>query len=69
MPWIIHYATNPIISVQGDQADARVQGFALYRRDGADFIATGTYNGSLTRTSGGWRFTSWIFTLAHARTI
>ena len=67
MPWIIHYATNPLITVDGNSAQTRVQGYALYRRDGADFIATGTYNGTLIKTAGTWRFTSWIFTLAHAR--
>ena len=67
MPWIIHYATNPLITVNGNTAYARVQGYALYRRDGGDFIATGTYNGTLTKTNDSWRFSSWIFTLAHAR--
>jgi len=67
MPWIIHYATNPLITVSGTTANARVQGHALYRRDGGDFIATGTYNGNLTKSEGSWRFSSWIFTLAHAR--
>ena len=67
MPWIIHYATNPLITIDGDNAEARVQGFALYRRDDTDFIATGTYHGKLLRTTDGWKFTSWIFTLAHAR--
>ncbi len=67
MPWIIHYATNPLITLHGDNAQARVQGYALYRRDDIDYIATGTYNGTLQRTEQGWRFTSWIFTLAHAR--
>jgi hypothetical protein len=69
MPWIIHYATNPIIVRDGTEAKVRVQGFALYRREGADHLATGTYNGTLRYDDGFWRFTSWIFTLAHSRTL
>lgn len=69
MPWIIHYATNPLVRVDGDSAEARVQGFALYKREGVDFIATGTYHGKFRRTSEGWRFASWIFDLAHSRAL
>ena len=69
MPWIIHYATNPMITVVGDIGDIRAQGFALYRRGGDDFIATGTYLGKVTRQSSGWQFSSWIFELAHSRTL
>lgn len=67
MPWIIHYATNPLIQLDGDTAEARVQGFALYKRDGIDYIATGSYRGKVVRTRDGWRFASWIFELAHSR--
>ncbi|MFM8867524.1 MAG: nuclear transport factor 2 family protein [Ilumatobacteraceae bacterium] len=67
MPWIIHYATNPLIEVDGDTAEVRVQGFALYKRAGADHIAMGSYRGKAVRTNDGWRFASWIFDLAHSR--
>lgn len=52
--FVRHHITNPMITLDGDQATARSY-FTVYSNFGPDH--SGTYDDQLLRTPDGWRFT------------
>lgn len=64
IPWIIHFATNPELQVDGDRASGAIKGAACFRRNGSRHLTFGTYVGEFVRTDAGWRFSSWRFVRA-----
>lgn len=61
---LVQYATNPLISVTGDEATGRWQVQEVGRSaDGKTVTITGTYDDRLISRNGAWRFAERRFTL------
>jgi uncharacterized protein (TIGR02246 family) len=61
---LVQYATNPMVTVEGDRATARWQVQEVGRSPDAKTVTVaGTYDDRLTRSAGTWRFTERRFTL------
>jgi uncharacterized protein (TIGR02246 family) len=61
---LVQFATNPVISVDGDRATGRWQVQEIGRStDGKTVNIVGTYDDRLVRTDGSWRFAERRFRL------
>ena len=61
----LHLVANGVIDVDGDRASAAWHGFVpMTTAEGRAVWLAGTYEDTLVRTAGGWRFTSVVFNAA-----
>jgi hypothetical protein len=60
IPWIVHFFTNPVVSISGDQASGEFKGQVRVRREGRTVagVILGVYRAQLVRQDAGWLFSS-----------
>jgi hypothetical protein len=65
MPFIIHYVTNPLIEIDGDEASGHWHAIVTANLpDSSARWVLGLYHDTYRRTADGWKFTSLIFETA-----